>query len=434
MIDTVKLHIPVFATYTVSQPHDKGTTYTIVGDVDDYGLVGSSRQIKKDINGVRYATEIYHAQESLPTSHSGIGHKFYHSANNCLPYLELNCSIAKIMQGHNVYGVDELILGSIQMLGAVKDAYPEFWQYLDIQNTKIVYIDITYSAQMQNLKQAEQVREYIRNVDFKGLRNQSVIGNKDHYNTIYFGSDNSKVGRFKLYCKGVETRNDRKELLKLARKNDLGAKRKLENIFTQELQDYADRLVRIEATVKTRLMQDLGIPQNLWLFYEYQQKNPNIYQELWRMKTKAMFNALQGEIMEYVDDSKIWQLLHERLTYVTNKGNVSEGRAKSAFNLYKRIQQDGYYKVKSEFNVRTFNRNVKYLVDCGISKAFLQNMHKQENNKIRVLEVLTVDFDNQVPANFVAPVPTDNYVDYFVPYLINALNPVANDDQVFKTA
>ncbi|ELA08295.1 phage/plasmid replication protein [Moraxella macacae 0408225] len=418
MIDTVKIHIPILATYVETHTHAKGAFYKTIIGINELGLTGSSRCVK---DGVPF--EIYHAYQSLPTSHSGIGYKFYHQTYNTLPYLELNCSIAKILQGHNVYGLDNL-LNCIQMIGVVYDQFPKLWQHLDVQNAKVVYMDITYSAVMQNKKQAEQVRDYLRNVDFKGLRNQSVIGEKDHYNTVYFGSENSRIGRFKVYCKGVEVQKEVKELEKLAKQNDLLAQMKLKTIFTKELQDYADKLVRIEATVKSRQMQQLGIPQNLWQLYDYHIQNPNLFTELWQIKTDAMFTALQGKTMNYADDSEIWQALESQLTTYTKTGRESKTKARNAYNFYKRIQQSGFYQVKLDYKgaERTFQMNVKNLLDCGISKAFLQNLNNSKDNTINVLQVLTVDFNNQIPTDVVIPTPNGEYLEVFKPYFMHVVN------------
>lgn len=441
MIDTVILHIPTFATFTVQD----GERFTIVGDVNDFGLDACARHVRKNDKGEKVFTDIYHAYESLPTSHAGIGHKFYHMANKTLPYLELNCSVAKLMQGHNVYGLDDIVCGAIEMLGAIAKAYPKLAQYLDFANTKVVRFDVTYSAVCENRMQAEKVRDYLRNVDFGRLRNQSVKNTKDHYNTVYFGSPESKIGGFKLYCKGVELENERKELQSLANKNCLASTQKLQKIFTQQLQDYADKLVRIEATFKTRHIKELGIPQNLWQLAKFQLNNPEIYKEIWQNKTQAMFKALEGKIMDYADDAELMQILKEKLvTYVYPKdllqrsikslrkpkfsdlschdfvflGKPSYTRAKNAFNLYKRIQQDGFYQVKKMHNLRTFQRNVKYLADAGFSISSLQNL-TAKGQSLPVLEILSIDFANQFPQGYQAPIVTSEFVEQFKPYLLN---------------
>ena len=442
MIDTVILHVPTFETYTVQN----GDRFQIIGDVNDFGLDACARHIRKNEKGEKVFTDIYHAYESLPTSHAGIGHKFYHSTNKTLPYLEINCSVAKLMQGHNVYGVDDLVFGAIEMLGAIAKTYPKLAQYLDFSNTKVVRFDVTYSALCESRLQAENVRDYLRNVDFGRLRNQSVKNTKDHYNTVYFGSPQSKIGGFKLYCKGVEIENERKELQAQANKNCLASIQKLEKIFTQQLQDYADKLVRIEATFKTRHIKELGIPQNLWQLINYQLDNPNFYKELWLNKTQAMFNALKGQIMNYADDAQLMELLKRKLvTYIYPKdllkrsliglhkpsfgalsslnyiflGKPSYTRAKNAYNLYKRIQQDGYYHVKKLHNLRTFQRNVKALADAGISIGFLQNL-KTQGQILPVLEILTIDFANQFPEGYLLPTITPEFVDQFKPYILKA--------------
>ena len=442
MIDTVILHVPTFATYTVQD----GERFNIVGDVNDFGLEACARHIRVNDKGEKVFTDIYHAYESLPTSHAGIGHKFYHSTNKTLPYLELNCSVAKLMQGHNVYGLDDIVYGSIEMLGAIATAYPKLAQYLDFANTKVVRFDVTYSAMCETRLQAERVRDYLRNVDFGRLRNQSVKNTKDHYNTVYFGSPGSKIGGFKLYCKGVEIENERKELQALANKNCLASTQKLQKIFTQQLQDYADRLVRIEATFKTRHIKELGIPQNLWQLVQYQLDNPELYKEIWQNKTQAMFKALEGKIMDYADDAKLMQTLKEKLvTYTYPKdllqisvktlckpsfgdlsqhdfmflGKPSYTRAKNAYNLFKRIQQDGFYEVKKHHNLRTFQRNIKYLADAGFAIGTLQNL-KAKGESLPVLEILSIDFANQFPEGYQVPTLTEQFVEQFKPYLSKA--------------
>lgn len=440
MIDTVICHTPVFATYTVQN----GERFDIIGDVNDFGLEACARHVKQNEDGQKVFTDIYHAYESLPTSHAGIGHKFYHSTNKTLPYLEMNCSLAKLMQGHNVYGLDDIVMGTIEMLGAIANAYPKLAQYLDFANTKVVRFDVTYSAVCDSRLQAEKVRNYLRNVDFGRLRNQSVKNTKDHYNTVYFGSPQSKIGGFKLYCKGIEIENERKELQANAKRHCLASMQKLEKIFTQDLQDYADNLVRIEATFKTRHIKELGLPQNLWEFSKFQIENPEIYKEIWQNKTQAMFKALEGKIMDYTDDGELIELLNAKLvTYTYPKdllqrsvkglrkprfnapsnrfytflGKPSYTRAKNAYNLYKRIQQDGFYQVKKLHNLRTFQRNVKYLAIAGLSVGFLQNL-KPRGEILPVLEILSIDFANQFPEGYQSPTVTPEFVEQFKPYLL----------------
>lgn len=394
MIDTVIIHIPIFELYTRSE----GKTRMIIGDVADYGLVASTRYIVRDpVTKQITHGDLYHPFESLPTSHSGVACKFFDRTVNCLPYLSLNASLAKIEQGHNVYGHNVIYNGIAEMLAVFKHTYPAFWTCLDVKNARICRLDITYSAEMTNRHTAEQVREYLRNVDFGRLRNNSK---QERWNTVYFGSEKSRVGGAKVYCKGVELENEREELKKKAKNGCLASSQKLE-IFTLELQEIADKLIRFEATIKARQLEQMSLPTNLWQFIGYARKNKKIYEELWRYKFGAILETLKGKTMTNADDGDVKQLLYEKLTTVTKTGKVSTTKAKNAFRFYRDLKTDGFVNVQKNYSKSQFSLLVKNLVDVGFSRAYLQNLSKATvEQSIPVLSMLNIDFSNRLPADY----------------------------------
>ncbi|MDO4764241.1 MAG: phage/plasmid replication protein, II/X family [Flavobacteriaceae bacterium] len=394
MIDTVIIHIPMFKTYT----RKEGNVNMIIGDVADYGLVASTRYIVRDpITKEITHGDLYHPFESLPTSHSGVACKFFDRTANCLPYLSLNASVAKIEKGHNVYGHNFLYNSIADMLAVFKKAYPNFWQFLDVANAKISRLDITYSAKMQNKHSAEQMREYLRNVNFGRLRNNSK---QERWNTIYFGSENSRVGGAKIYCKGAELRNERKELAKKANSGCLMSLQKLK-VLTPKLQDIADKLIRFEATIKTRQLHQMSIPSNLWQFIDYVRKNPNTFIKLWKYKFDPILSTLKGMVMTNADDAKVREILYEKLTTVTKTGRISTTKAKNAFRFYRDLKIDGFINVQKNYSKSQFSLLVKTLVDCGFSRAFLQNLSKPTvNEAIPVLHMLNIDFGNNLPNDY----------------------------------
>lgn len=419
LTDTVELHIYV---QEIFAKKISSTGWEMVGDVTDFGLNGSSRHIRKKDDGSKVSYEIYHAFESLPTSHTGIGFKFYHKTQNCLPYVSLNCSIAKILQGHNVFGATDLTAGVFEMLGVLAEHYPDFVKYLDFNNIELSRFDLTLPMQTASRATAEKVRDYIRNVDWGRYRNLAVANKKENYNTVYFGSEKSRVGGFKLYCKGVEVEKYLKELKTNAKRGSVADFTKLK-AYTDDVVEFADRQVRLEAMIKKRMLTEHNIPTNIWQFIIYQHKNPYLYANLFNFKTCDLFTAMQDMTMPYANDIKVYDLLLEKLTTTTPTGKVSTTKAKNAYQFYLALKQQGFYECKRLTDERTFQRNVKLLVDSGFSRAYLQNLTKQED--VKVLRLLNLDCQPALPASFTEPVPTYEYFEKFAPYLENALQKVA---------
>lgn len=403
MIDTVELHIPVLDVFCTKQ----GTLCQTLIDVTEFGLVGSSRYVKKTDNGI-IPYEIYHAYESLPTSHSGIGFKLMHKTNNCLPHVILNCSIAKILQGHNVFGVCNLLTGVFEMMGVFKKAYPECAAFLDFQNTTLSRIDITLPIQTKSRHTAERVRDYIRNVDFGRYRNLAIKGKKDNYNTIYFGSEKSRVGGFKLYCKGVELDNVLSDLSKKASKGCLASASKLKNIYTKQVIDYANTSIRLETTIKKRQFEQLNLPTNLWTFLKHQHQHPTVYEDLFKLKTDEFMQALQGLTMKNMSDTDIYELLLAKLSVTTPTGKVSTTRAKHAYSFYLLLKSQGFYNVKKISAKTTFNRNLKSLIEAGIARSHLQNLTKDD--KTPILDILQIDLNAKNPDGYI---PNTGFTDYY---------------------
>lgn len=416
MVDTVAVIVPMFQTYT-KKSLDGKNKWEIISDVNDYGLPAASRYIVKR-DGTEIAFEKYHPFESIPTNHTGIGFKFYHQAQNSLPYVYLNASIAKILQGHNICGNTDMIAGVCEMLGYFCEFAPEFVKYLDFANAQISRFDVTLPMQTANLFVAQKVRDYIRNVDWGRLKNLNFNQNGDFadtLNTVYFGSKDSRVGGFKIYCKGIELFN--KEIYPLekqARKGNLHALARL-NILHNDLREYAKRSVRIECKIAREMIRRENYPLNLWQFLEFQLFNQHIYQELFFIKTKDFFNALKGMDMQNYDETKVKQILLDKLTYTTDKGNVSTSRAKTAWLFYLSLKELGYHQLKQETTKSTFSRNINYLIQSGFSRSYLQNLTK-DNKELPILRILNLDANLSAPNPSWYQAPATQYFDQFKHY------------------
>lgn len=105
MLDKAVFHIPVDASLVDVREDGK---YCIFGfDLLDLDLRIASHSVYKDEEGNVRHKVLNHPYSKLPTSFTEMAFKFFHEGYY-YPYVELKCSPAKILQGHNVYGSDWL--------------------------------------------------------------------------------------------------------------------------------------------------------------------------------------------------------------------------------------------------------------------------------------------------------------------------------------
>lgn len=414
MVDTVQVHIPFYERFCALR-QDSKTVWELqlnLAELDTALNIWAKNVIVK--GGHTVSIDYFHVYDSIPTSHSGIGYKIMDTANRSMPHLILNCSIAKILQGHNVYGNTDMITGVFEMLGTFCEFHEKLVKYLDFANAYISKFDVTLPMQTPSRLTAERLRDYLRNVSWGRFKNLSVSNKKLEYNTLYFGSTQSKVGGFKVYCKGVEVQNVLADLQTKSQKGDMKAHRDLQ-VYTDDVVKFADSSVRLECTVKKRMLSDNNLPTNLWQFLIYQLDNPSIYQTLFKQKTDDFMQALQGMRMPYDDDARVYDLLIKRLSDVTKSGKVSHTKAKNAWNFYILLKTQGFYEVQKTSHERTFQRNVKALCDAGFNRAYLQNLGKQDK-ETSVIRLLNVDLNARLPKSYSPPVT--RYPDMFNNYLL----------------
>lgn len=416
MLDTVQILIPFDERYCrpVQDSKVKFELSICVTELDRNLYTWAKNIIKQD--GQMLNIDYFHPQESIPTSYTGIGFKVFSTANNCLPYVILNCSIAKILQGHNVYGNLDMLTGVCEMLGIFKSKYPSLSSKLDFQKAWLSKFDVTLPAQTTSRECAIKLREYFRNVDWGRLRNQSIANKRLELNTLYFGSDESRVGGFKIYCKGIELDNYLTELTKKAKHGDYKAISDLKP-YTADVVNFADKSIRIEASIKKRMLNDNNLPTNLWSFIIYQMQNKDIYQRLFKLKTDDFMQSLQGMRMPYDDDTKVFELLCKRLGNYDKDGKPIYTKAKNAYRFYLQLKQLGYYEVKRLTHKSTFSRGVNALCESGFNKAHLQNLSTAQETP--VLRLLNLDLNAPLPNSYKNPV--SNYYGEFEQYLITAI-------------
>lgn len=379
-----------------------GQQFTVIGDLSYYKIrtVGDIRR-DMETGQILYA-EIKNPFESIPSSYAGMVSKFYHLTKNCPPYLSLKAS-PKILQGHNVYGTDNIETIVYEMFTMFKEYYPEFYSCLDIEKAHISRIDATYSSRLPSENLVDKTNKAIGNIQVGQRKPNKRRGKEKGYSTNYWGSEQSRVGDCKSYGKHQDVL---REIASYQKKANLGytQAKKLLTIFNDDLLDFASGLIRFEASTRKEKLNQLDIPSNVWEFIRYQRKHPDVLQTLWHYWFDPIFSAFKGSIVQDIDDNKIYDLCMQRLVIHTPSGNISYTRAKNAINLYDLLKQKGWDIVQQRMARRTFYRAVKDLTSIGIPRSILQNMTDQQGESIPLVELVKMDFSNQCPPDYKPPV------------------------------
>lgn len=403
MLDKIVMHIPVDVSLVdISKEGD----HCILGfDMLDLDLkkVGSW-DVYKDEDGNTQHRILNHGWERLPTSHTAMAFKFFHEGRY-YPHVELKASPAKILQGHNVYGSDWIEEGAMEMLGYLAEAHPTLYSMLCISETEVLQLDATYSARLKDENQVAQVLDFMRNMSSRHIRkSQKEIVYK---NTIYFGSERSKRYARKVYGKFNEFQNQLDEQIKLAKANDKCAQRVVKVMSDPDLQAWAKGLLRFETGIKKYVLKELNLPTNLFQLIRYQRENPNFLKDLWVKANSEIFKALEGSAMKATDPDSVYQNLCNVFQTVTPSGRVSVTKSRNLFNFYSSLELHGCEVMKSRYGQRQYYQNMADLVLAGYSKAFLQNLHiDSKNNVIPFIKLVEINFETQVPPNFIEPVST----------------------------
>ena len=403
MLDFLRISIPFKQRYTHRLEVDD--SWVLLGHPSDYGFQMASRSVRKDERGHITASELYHPYESLPSSFSSMACKLYHNCPNYQPCVEIKASPAKLMQGHNVYGSESIENGALYMIGLLLESITthNLGHFLDLKNAEIRDLDCTYSSNISDPAVVPKLIDYLASISNGQTK---ATADKKFKTTAYWGGQNSRLIQLKTYHKGSEVKNEVEKLLKRSKKGDLHSAKMLNEVYTPDLINTADHLMRWEARIKHRKLERLGIPTNLIQLIKYERENKNFLRTLWQNAFDPIFKAMTGELMPYVNDDVILNMLKRKLvTYGKKTGKPSYTRALNAMGMYHLIRDIGLKSVKERYSNPSFYRNLGYLLEAGFKKADLQNLNKEGRGKvIPIVKFTNVCFDTQTPANWVEPV------------------------------
>ena len=343
MLDKIVMHIPVDSSLVDVREDGK---YCIFGfDLLDLDLNVFSRSVYKDDEGLIKHKALSHAYSRLPTSFTEMAFKFFHEGHYW-PYVELKCSPAKILQGHNVYGTDWIEQGAMEMLGYLAVTYPTLYGMLAISETEVKQLDATYSIRLRDNREVEQVLDFMRNMSTQYIRKPKKSKSSIFYeNTVYF-SVNSKSFDRKAYGKFCEFIDQLDDLAKLAKKNDKAAQRLVAVMSDPELQRFAKGLLRLETGVKAFALRKFNIPTNLFQLIRYQRENPNFLCNLWVHANRQLFKAFEGHTMKLLDDESIRKQIFINFKKVRSQDKISSTKADRVFRFYLHLQDHGHNTTK----------------------------------------------------------------------------------------
>ena len=387
--------------------------------------------------------------DKVPSSFSDMAVKFY-TPENSFPYVQIKASPAKLLQGHNVYGSDDIELCAKHMLGLLRSAYPHFFAKLDLESTEVRRFDLTNSARF-SVPQNQQL-QVIANL--KKLNNKKVLGYAGPFpETVYFydpyanakGSKLSEYIRRKCYLKLAELKHYAQKLDDAARKirfidqKEHYRLRQLADInLDKDLQAFAAGLFRWEVSVYPRWLAKQENPNynpkiilpsgvihpdhskqfldhKLTTLIKAQRTDPDIFKKLWQKAFKPITEAVDGGDMTMNTDDKIHTALKAKFSTVDSKGRTRYTAANNAYKFYKSIKQEGYEHVFNEahnkdvdgaYSSSSFHRYIGMFKKIGLTKNYLQNIESeiQATNVIPMIRFIDIDFSQQHPAGWREPV------------------------------
>lgn len=363
----------------------------------DLGILGIP--LEKSVDREGDVINVRHPWERIPSSFEGMAFKVFDHRYDPLDkfYIEIKASPAKIMQGHNIFGSSDIYDCCFHLLDLLYMTNPEVTERLDSKSWELAQIDLTYSTRAKDTHESNAFIRALQNVSYGQTKSRTGFGG-----TAYFGKKNSRLKKIKVYDKDSET----KEIIK---KNSLKPNGDLLNVvFTPELLDFTNGLIRWEVSLYHRYFERLGISTRLEDMFKETTFTEKNLEKYWIAGTKDLFEALEGQTMKTLDSNQIKEALRVKYSKISAKtGKVSYIAADSAYRTYNDIKRDGWLVVRDSMSTRTFDHHVKMLTDCGLSRAALQNMTGLNDGAqiVPFVRFIEVNFCKQFPDWYEQPAP-----------------------------
>ncbi|MDC4258669.1 phage/plasmid replication protein, II/X family [Acinetobacter baumannii] len=403
MLDHICINAPFESSfYSVDA---EGRYFFVDVDIHTIEIPLASRSVHKNDDGSISAAALFHPFESVPTHYTGMAMKVFFDSS-FEPYVQIKASPAKLLQGHNVFGSDNIEQGAMEMIGFLHEAYPVLARMLDWPRAWVSHIDVTYSARLKDQNTAKKVLDFLSNVS----NGQTRLSNKRFDSSVYWGGQTSRLVNHKCYMKHDEFIAQFEEYKMLAKKNDKAAQRVVDVMSNQDLINWTVGLLRFESRLKKRWLERNNIPTNLFELIKFQRSNPDLLQTLWNKATHSIFEALRGQTMKLTDDTSVLEAIERSEVVMTKSGKVSNTKVRNLFAMFCLIREKGFDEIKNNYGKSQFYNLISQLCECGFSKAYLQNLHDEKaSNIIPFVKLVEIDFNQQLPDWYEEPVSQFNY-------------------------
>ena len=400
MLDKIVMWIPVDSSLVDTTSDGRHCIFGF--DLLDLDLKVGSYDVFKDDEGNVRTQVLHHVWSKIPTSHTAMSFKLFHEGFT-QPYVELKCSPAKIMQGHNVYGTDLIEQGALEMLGYLAETQPTLFGMLAVSETEVKQLDATYSFRFRDDREAEKVLALMRNVSTQHIRKSTK--DATFKNTLYFGSERCKRYARKVYVKSNEFHEQLGEQIKLAKKNDKCAERVVKVMSDPDLQNYAKGLLRFETGIKCYAMKEQNIPTNLFQLIRYQRANPTFLQDIWLKSNHQLFQAFEGTNMKVSDHETVFKNILSVHKTVSTEKKICTRKANEMMDFYLLLENVGVDEAKKQYTLKRFLNLFGELLESGFTSTVLQNIHLNPLHNfdhINVYIQLYKAFKKEIPAGTVS--------------------------------
>lgn len=349
-----------------------------------------------DVRRCRRGVEVVVSQnhqywETLPSSISTIAVGFFPHGSTFAPWphVRVKFSPSKILQGHNVFGSEDMHEGVLYALSQLKINFPELSAHLDFEEMSLMWLDATYSAKIDT--------EYHMLQIFDLFERMASGREKVHKDFMYLLiGKGAKRKRKKLYNKFLDLLRDIQQCEKT------GNKERLAILKNKSLQDFAFNLLRFEASLSGQQLLEMGIPTKYKEFRKYTAWYQRLYRQpvcqmLWSECFNPLFAKIEGQTMFKISDAEV-KLKIDSIFIDPVKPN--KRKANAIFDFYMKLKNTGYKQTYANMSRETFRRHKDALLGIGFSEAFLMSLHPDNphpDNVIPFVSIIKIDFTKQHP-------------------------------------
>lgn len=402
MIDLVKIQVPIKKEFIIEFV-DKLTGKITGAEFDikiahQYGCKLAAGEVEIG-QGDTTTHRLYHPFESIPSSNGSLAFKIRTGGHNFFPFVELQASPAKLLQGHNAYGSTDFELCISSLLYIFNNTFENMSEILDYDQATVVGLDCTYSAHVESHFIAKQAIAALRHISTGQVRTS-----KHTFETSVLWNAGSKHCTREVYLKHFEILRQIEELeVKQKRSPTDYQARQLEQLKSAPVQAFAHNAIRFEAKCKKRMLERLGIPLRIIDLINYANDyNGDLAQALWHQAFDEIFSTFEGQDVNIYDDEQVLEKLKAAHFKQNKSGTISYAKAKRLFRFFRSIKNEGFEAVKDSTPKNTFYDNIRELT-AVVPRAYLQNLHSITSNVVPLVRLINVDFSNQHPVGYHEP-------------------------------